>query len=104
MTTDPGPSEPDHEKIDPITLYQDGVADYLDVADWIEPADVITTIHLQQIARSLDAQLTKTGEVQSALASTFSKTIAALNARRPKPASAPSGVPGQTDVFDFMED
>lgn len=108
MTTDPATTDDtstDDAPIEPSTAYQDALAAYLDAADWLSPADVVFTVHAEQIARSLDAQLTAEAEVQSALASTFTRVMDKLEARRPKPTAPPGPqVPGQSQVFDFLQD
>lgn len=86
-----------------VTAYQDALATYLEAANWLTPADGIFQVNAEQIARTLDRQLTRTGEVQSALVSTFHKAMAILNTSRPRPAAPAEGIRGQTQVFDFLE-
>lgn len=88
----------------PVTVYTDAIRDYLDAANWLVPADAPFRVHAQQVAASLDRQLTLKGEVQSALASSFDKCLVRLEARRPKPAPGEPQVPGQTSIFDYGQD
>jgi len=106
MTTDHDTNDQDDTTPDPITVYQDALTEYLAAATWLTAGDVVFKVHAQQIARSLDAQLTETGQVQSALASTFDKVLARIESRRPKPPAELGGlqVPGQLSIIDPMSD
>lgn len=81
--------------------YAGEVDKFLAAATWLDAADAPDKLHLRRIAASLDRQFTEKGEVQSALASTFTKTLAALNRRRPAPPPDPMAgqIPGQTDLL-----
>ncbi|WP_311210901.1 MULTISPECIES: hypothetical protein [unclassified Aeromicrobium] len=81
--------------------YAGVVQTYLAEARWLTPADAPHKLHLRRIAASLDAQFGETGQVQSALASTFHKVLAELNKRRPAPPPDPLAgqMPGQTDIL-----
>ena len=86
--------------------YSAAVAEYLDGADWLDPIlDRPLMVHARSIAASLDLQMTRKGEIQSALAGSFDKALFRLDARRPKPEAGPgSSDPAQTSVFDFLSD
>lgn len=85
--------------------YSAAVAEYLDGADWLDPIlDRPLMVHARSIAASLDLQMTRKGEIQSALAGSFDKALFRLDARRPKPEAGPGGDPAQTSVFDFLSD
>mgnify|MGYP001627284488 CR=1 FL=1 len=100
MSTEQNESSETGQESAPITAYQDAVESYLEAAKWLTDLDAPLKVHLRQVARSLDAQLTKSGEIQSALASSFDKCMSRLDARRPAPAPDPmSGqLPGQTAI------
>lgn len=89
------------DETDDELTYSGVVRTYLAEATWLTGADAPHKLHLQRIAASLDAQFGKTGEVQSALASTFNKTLTALDRRRPAPPADPMAgqMPGQTDIL-----
>lgn len=85
--------------------YAEAVEEYLDAQDWLTAVDAPFKVHARKIASSLDQQLARTGEVQSALASSFDKVLVRLEARRPPPAPrAPSltdpGPMGEQSVFE----
>lgn len=86
--------------------YSAAVAEYLDGADWLDPIlDRPLMVHARSIAASLDLQMVRKGEIQSALAGSFDKALFRLDARRPKPEAGPgSSDPAQTSVFDFLSD
>jgi len=77
------------------------VREYLDAATWLTAADAPHKLHLIRLAESLDRQMADKGEIQSALASTFNKTLSALDRRRPAPPPDPMAgqLPGQTDLL-----
>lgn len=87
-----------------VTVYTDAIATYLDAQTWLTPADAPLKVHAQQLAHSLDRQLTLKGEIQSALASSFDKVMVRLDARRPKPVAGPQQLPGQLDIFGKTQD
>lgn len=103
--TEPDPNDADSEPFDPdgyrVTVYTDAVTAYLDEATWLTLVDAPFKVHAQQIAKSLDRQLTRDGEVQSALASTFQRLLASLDKRRPAPSPDPLAgqISGQTDLL-----
>lgn len=75
----------------PLGLYAGAVEAYLGEATWLSATlDAPFVVHARSIAKSLDAQLEDTGQVQSALASTFDKVLVRLEARRPAPTPAPT--------------
>lgn len=88
-------------EVEEIETYTSTVQTYLTEADWLTPADAPHKLHLQRLAASLDRQFAEKGEVQSALASTFHKTLTALDRRRPAPAADPMAgqIPGQVDLL-----
>lgn len=94
----------DQDKPEAVTVYSDAITTYLAAATWLQPADAPLKVHAQQLARSLDKQLTEKGEIQSALASSFDKVMVRLDARRPKPVPGPAHVPGQLDIFGKTQD
>lgn len=73
-------------------LYRDAVEEYLEAAEWLGPADAPLKVHARAIAGSLDRQLARSGEVQSALASSFDKVLLRLDRRRPPPSPAAPGL------------
>lgn len=105
---EPDPSESDPAGLDgpASTAYTDAIEEYLDAADWLKPLDGPMKVHVRALARSLDQQVTKTGEIQSALASSFDKAMMRLEARRPAPMPVPGGpqIPGQTSILDRLDD
>lgn len=97
MTEAPTPEE--------IRVYSEAIEEYIAGADWLTGLDAPLKVHARSLATSLDRQLTKTGEIQSALASSFDKVLMRLDARRPKPAGVPGGpqLPGQGSIFDVLD-
>ena len=87
--------------------YSAAVSEYLDGADWLDPIlDRPLMVHARSIAASLDLQMVRKGEIQSALAGSFDKALFRLDARRPKPQGSGSSTddPHQSTVFDFLSD
>lgn len=92
----------------PGSLYQDSVEEYLEAAEWLTAADAPAKVNARAIARSLDSQLARTGEVQSALASMFDKALLRLDRRRPPPTPPPPGLgdddgDGTPSMFETLE-
>lgn len=86
MTTDNAENSSGDAGDSAMTPYSDATEAYLRAATWLDPlADAPFVVQARMVARSLDRQLNNTGEVQSALASTYSKALAALDRRRPAP-------------------
>lgn len=85
-------------------VYAEAVEEYLGAATWVGALDRPFVVQARSIAKSLDAQLEETGQVQSALASTFDKVLVRLEARRP-PATPPAldpaadGPEGTVSIF-----
>lgn len=102
----PANPEPDVD-VDPAETYAGAIDAYLDAADWLTPTDAPLRVHARAIAKSLDKQMRSTGEVQSALASSFDKVLVRLEARRPAtpPGPAPDplvdgvGPHGEASIF-----
>lgn len=69
----------------PIGAYSVAIGEYIDAASWLTAADAPLKVHARSIAASLDKQMSRTGEIQSALASSFDKVLMRLDARRPGP-------------------
>lgn len=86
VDSDSPPADPG---MPPSSVYLDAIEEYLEAEDWLGPADAPLKVHARSIARSLDRQLDKNGEVQSALASSFDKVLLRLDRRRPPPAPRP---------------
>lgn len=75
----------------PLTAYSDATEGYLEAATWLDPlADGPFIVQARMIAKSLDRQLNNGGEVQSALASTYTKVLQHLDRRRPAPEQPPT--------------
>jgi hypothetical protein len=92
-----------------ITAYTEATEAYLAAATWLEPLDAPFTVQARMIAKSLDRQLTNSGEVQSALASTYTKVLQQLDRRRPAPTAPPTdpaapSSDGTASIFTVLDD
>lgn len=93
-----------------ITAYTDATEDYLEAAAaWLDVrADAPFIVQARMIAKSLDRQLTNSGEVQSALASTYTKVLQQLDRRRPAPTEPPTdpkapSTDGTASIFTVLD-
>lgn len=84
--------------------YSDAFSEYLDNQDWITPAELPLVHHVRRLCKELDA----VGLDKAALASAYIQGIERLERRRPRPAGAAGGIPGdlpgQTSIFDELDD
>lgn len=90
MTTETTENGTGEKPATPPGPYTTTIEAYLAAADWLTVLEGPLRVHARSIAKSLDSQLEKTGEIQSAMASSFDKVYARLEARRPPPAPVPT--------------
>lgn len=93
MTTETPENSTDETPAPPVVEpgpYTGAIRAYLEAATWLGVADLPFRVHAESIAKSLDVQLAKDGQVQSALASSFDKVMYRLEARRPPATPAPT--------------
>lgn len=106
-TTDPDPSPPPDDPIEAADTYVGMFAEYVESLGEIEPADRPLIFHARKICQQLDKQIAKDGATLAAKDGAYLQAVERLNKRLSGPAPVPPGgpqVPGQTGIFDYLED
>lgn len=104
---DPSTAESQDESQADIVGYLSMFREYVrEQSEWIGSAETPLVFHVQSLCRQLDGRLARGDEPPAALFGAYLQAIERLNKRRPADRAPDPGagqLPGQTDVFDFME-
>lgn len=85
--------------------YSQMFAEYVESQEWLKAPELMPLVfHARKLCRQLDTMIERDGTAQAAKDSAYLQAVERLHKRRPGAAPADPGVPGQTDVFDFMDD
>ena len=80
--------------------YTEMIEEYVKGSTWIGPAELPLVFHLRQLCRQLD----NNGLDKAALASAYLQAFSRLDRRRPDAKPIPGDLPGQSSIFDHIED